>query len=684
MTDSAYERQKKRAASRQRRLSIDSRDIGPIPPVRDRDLRQECERSFKLFCEECFPERFTLAWSDDHLEMLSRTERVIRGSHQLAMAAPRGSGKSAVAITGGEWAQVIGRHPFVMLLGATSDKADELMDDIKTDYSTNPQLLSLWPEIFYPFHKLNGTGRLAKGQLHHGLRTHVVWEPRQVAMPWIPGSKAAGSLLRVRSLMSGDVRGSHFVTHLGETIRPTLAIPDDPQTDGSAHSPKQVNRRSDIITGTVGGLAGPGVRTAMIVPCTVVAADDVAERMTDPERFPELQGIKTKLVYAWGKDEAKWERYRELRARGLREHGHFEEATEFYRKHREAMDEGSRVGWAERYDRATEISALQHAENLRMDKRGTFGPEYQNEPQTDGGEKLEKPDKATLEDRIINLAAGVIPSRCTTLVGHIDVQQRSLWWTVAGFGAEMGGHVAKYGIFPRQKRAYITKHDKNLFSYQQLLRQTKPKASHTEALYNAIGLLVEELFTTVWQMDGGGTMELDRLGIDTGAWSDVVWRYLREGPYADRLVPVKGLPVKPTDVAIPDRPKKDKVQAGHHWLYSKPARRAKRQLYPDTGRWKKIVWDGLLTPMGGDAAITLHKGTAHQHQMIFDHWTAETAQPVTARGQTVNVFSEIPGRDNEFLDNLANAAAVASWRGVRTSEDAVAPKKKSAPMQFAA
>ena len=53
--------------------------------------------------------------------------------------------------------------------------------------------------------------------------------------------------------------------------------------------------------------------------------------------------------------------------------------TEFYRKNKIAMDEGADVAWKERFNH-DELSAIQHAMNLRLQNEAAFFAEYQNEP----------------------------------------------------------------------------------------------------------------------------------------------------------------------------------------------------------------------------------------------------------------------------------------------------------------
>jgi len=59
-----------------------------------------------------------------------------------------------------------------------------------------------------------------------------------------------------------------------------------------------------------------------------------------------------------------------------------EAATQFYRAHQGDMDRGAPIAWPARFDeKAGEISAIQHAMNLRL-RMGPdgFAAECQNEP----------------------------------------------------------------------------------------------------------------------------------------------------------------------------------------------------------------------------------------------------------------------------------------------------------------
>jgi len=63
------------------------------------------------------------------------------------------------------------------------------------------------------------------------------------------------------------------------------------------------------------------------------------------------------MVYSFPENEKLWQKYAELRADSLRAGKRGEDATEFYRANREAMDQGAQVAWPERYH-DDELSAL--------------------------------------------------------------------------------------------------------------------------------------------------------------------------------------------------------------------------------------------------------------------------------------------------------------------------------------
>ena len=198
-------------------------------------------------------------------------------------------------------------------------------------------------------------------------------------LPTMPGSVASGAIIKVAGI-TGRIRGMKYKRADGQTVRPSLVVLDDPQTDESARSLSQCATRESILAGAVLGLAGPGKKISGIMPCTVIRPERHGRQHPDrATSIPEWNGERTKMVYSFPTDEKLWQRYAEMRAESLRSGDAGEEATEFYGANREAMDEGAVIAWPERFNH-DELSAIQHAMNLKLQDEAAFFAEYQNEP----------------------------------------------------------------------------------------------------------------------------------------------------------------------------------------------------------------------------------------------------------------------------------------------------------------
>ena len=105
-----YEKQKEQSGSWSRRLSAAGRDIGSIPPPKDKKRLDACRESFRLFCETYGAEAFPLAWSPDHLKAIERIEAAVLRGELFAFAMPRGSGKTTLCEWSCIWAMLYGHQ----------------------------------------------------------------------------------------------------------------------------------------------------------------------------------------------------------------------------------------------------------------------------------------------------------------------------------------------------------------------------------------------------------------------------------------------------------------------------------------------------------------------------------------------------------------------------------------------
>ena len=108
-----YQRARERAKAHSAAITLAGQDIGALPPPKDIARRGQADRNFRAFCEAYFPQVFNLAWSPDHLRVIKKIERVVWFHETLAVAMPRGSGKTSLCIAAVLWAILTGRHTFV-------------------------------------------------------------------------------------------------------------------------------------------------------------------------------------------------------------------------------------------------------------------------------------------------------------------------------------------------------------------------------------------------------------------------------------------------------------------------------------------------------------------------------------------------------------------------------------------
>jgi hypothetical protein len=373
-----YESLKDRARARNAALSLAGRDIGVLPAVAAPERKARAASDFRFFCESYFPLTFSLPWSPDHHKVIAKIEQAVLRGGLFAVATPRGFGKSSLCECACIWAVLFGHREFICLIGSDEGHAMDMLDAIKMELDSNDLLAADFPEVTHPIRSLDGIANRCSGQLHQGERTHIGWTAREVILPTIAGSKASGAIIKVAGI-TGRIRGMKYKRADGRSVRPSLVVLDDPQTDESARSLSQCAARESILAGAVLGLAGPGTKISGIMPCTVIRPGDVADSILDRDKHPEWNGERTRIVYSFPSNEKLWKEYGQIRAESQRRGDVGEDATEFYRANRDAMDAGSQVAWAERYN-PDEISAIQHAMNLRLRDEAAFFAKYQNEP----------------------------------------------------------------------------------------------------------------------------------------------------------------------------------------------------------------------------------------------------------------------------------------------------------------
>ena len=669
-----YESVRADAARRSSERSLEGRDIGELPAVENQERKESCRNDFKLFCETYFPEVYQLKWSDDPVRAIAKIHKSVLEGGLFALAMSRGSGKSSLTETAAIWAMLYGHREFVVLVGASESAALEMLDSIKTEFEVNEHIAADFPEVSYPIARLEGIANRCAGQLYKGERTRITWTANEIVLPTIAGAASSGVIVRVAGI-TGRIRGMKYKKPDGRTIRPEFVVIDDPQTSESADSVEQTRKRVRVLAGDILGLAGPGKKIAGIMPCTVIRPGDMAEQILDKTKHPEWNGERCKMIYQFPRNDELWERYADLRADELRECGTFERATEFYREHRAEMDEGAVVSWPDRYN-YDEISAIQHAMNLKLTDEAAFWAEYQNEPLP---EDLGTDEQLTV-DGIVNKLNGhaqrTVPVSANHVTMFIDVQKTLLFYVVCAWDDDFTGYVIDYGAWPDQRRRYFTLGEAN-----PTLQAKFPRSGLEGCLYGGLKALTEDYLSREFTRDDGAAMRIEKCLVDAnwGQSTDVVYQFCRESAFANVIIPSHGKYIGASSKPMSEYKKAVGDRVGHNWrMPNIRGKRAVRHVVFDTNYWKSFVASRLLESMGDRGSLSLWGRSSEAHMLFAEHLTAEYRVKTEGRGRRVEEWKMRPeGADNHWWDGLVGCAVAASMTGCVLEGTDVVPKRKT-------
>ena len=661
----SYEDRRNAERDRQAEQSLAGRDIGQLPEVVNPDRKAACERNFQLFCESYFPETYSLAWSPDHLKVIEKIETAVLRGGLFALALPRGSGKTTITESAALWSMLYGHREFVVLIGATESAALELLDSLKTELEVNERLAEDFPEVCYPVAQLEGIANRCAGQLYKGERTRITWTSNEIVLPTVEGSRASGIIVRVAGI-TGRIRGMKFKRSDGRNVRPSLVVIDDPQTSESAGSLEQTRKRVRVLAGDILGLAGPGQKISGIMPCTIIRPGDMADIILNRNTHPDWNGEKTRMVYRFPTNMKLWEEYAEIRAEALRTEGNFQKATEFYLANREAMDAGAEVSWEARFNH-DEVSALQHAMNLKFQDEAAFQSEYQNDPLPDdtADDSLLSVDEICA--KINGLARRRVPLKCDRLTMFVDVQKALLFYVVIAWAEDFTGAVIDYGSWPDQHR-----HEYSLADANPSIQTLFPKAGFEGALYAALSALTDECLGREWEREDGAVLKIERALVDAnwGQSTDVVYQFCRQSSHAGVILPSHGRYVGASSKPMTEYRKQQGDRLGFNWMIPNVAgKRAIRHVIYDTNYWKSFIHARLAVPVGDKGSLTLYGRIPGAHQLFAEHLTAEYRVKTQGRGRTVDEWKLKPqSHDNHFLDCVAGCAVCGSMLGASLPE----------------
>lgn len=676
---SKHDRHRSRVSVAQTAQTRAAQNIGYAPRLpEDPERRAESDASLLAHLELYYQEAFVLEWSEDHLRLIAKLERAITEGELSALAMPRGSGKTTIIIRAAIWAILTGRRSYVAIVAATETKAQKLLRGIKTEILHNKELLADYGRELHCLFSLGNRAAMSGGQHIHDVLTGVEWNVGHLNFGFARGpDPVTGQISDVRTNNSiivtmgitGDIRGEQTTTPDGSIRRPDLVLIDDPQTKQSAGSKSQCEKRHETMMGDVLGMAGPGKTIAGLCACTVVYANDLADRILDRELSPEWQGEKCKMVYQWPIHMNMWDEYKAIYEYELRNELGHDESTKLIIDNFELMHEGSEVGWESRFDRDKELSALHHAFNLRIRDEGAFAAEYQNSP-IEGFDELPFDLNAELISRrtVPNLRRDEVPAECETITCAVDVQKRLLFYVVCAWTVQGRCYIIDYGCYPDQKRDYFIKRDA-----PRSLQDAAGTDEFEASLKTGLRAVTDYLLDKEYEKGDGTTTAIDKLCIDA-RWGDsthIVRRFCRESKHRARIHPSMGVYIgcnskKWQRLSFDRRDKKGihcKLQPPKDMIGGRP------ELLIDTNFWKTFVAERLTINLESERAIVLFDDKPSKHRMFAEHQCDETPEKkVGKNGDVVIEWKQPKGAENDLWDCLVYNCAMASTLGVKTHD----------------
>lgn len=648
----------------QRAARAKGREVSQPPPCADTRLRNACRKSLYKFGMTCFPETFCLKPSPDHKRLADEIQSAIEHGTKRAIAVQRGFGKTSWCTVAVLWAALTGRVDMIMLICGNQDAADVLRDGLVTTLETNDTLYALFPEIVHFFRETRMHGANMKATFQ-GEPINLKRRP-DVIFPMVPfaGSECC---IRVAGIDSKGVRGAHHVRSDGKRARPRVVLLDDPQDDDLARSETEVNKRERKIKKTIHGLAGPGDTLSVLMPCTPIEKNDLAERFLDRNKTPEYQGIKWPALDSFptcfeDTENNLWTAYFEKLAEdfadGLDTHPN---ATALYKKHRKKMSAGAKIRWKARVEGAC-IDALQSLMNRYAEGRQAFMSEFQMSPANDDGDSLYL-DDAEIAGCFNRLKRGQLPDGIEHVTTAIDVQKRLLYWKSIAWTTDGKGFIFDYGTFPKQPRPQFT-HNDAPNTMEKFVR------AHIGRGYSWEECLQECLRRCIRERRDPSIGPVPEVILVDARWNESrtpVLDVCVEDEFSDIAQVGGGVFVGGGDVPISARvmpPGSRRPSKGVEWYFKRAA--DGEVLYWDANYYRSKFQGGLATEAGKPGSITFYGRLPNQ--ILAEHFGAKACSKKEGTKRDIEEWKNKPGRTNDhWLDCAVMCRVGLELLGFRTA-----------------
>ena len=437
-----------------------------IPDVVDLHRRESCLADPEKFLKTYFANRYRRPFNQVHYEMIDAMIKAAKYGERMAIAAPRGVGKSELCKGLYPYLFLANIVNFIFLGAATTKLAHKLYLDFQKKIAFNDLLYEDFPEVCAPVRALEGAPQRAMRQHVDGKLTHIVWSKTDyICLPEVEGSPYGGKKMAYFGLDSA-FRGCNI-----DGDRPDFVPVDDPETRESAKSSGQISDREEILDRDVAGLVEDGERLGLCVLTTIQNSYCLSAMLTDRKQKSAWGGRRYGIVVTWPDKMELWQEYVSLR-HTAQATGDSEgiAATVFYLDNREEMDAGHEMlsdYFVPRYRHIDDFgdegvpdclpvknkqyvqvtfSPLQTAWNKIADTSiDSFKTEYQNDPP-----KEEEAEKIALTvGRVLKQTSGLEqqeqPDNTFRTVIGLDLGKYKSHWVKSAWDRDCVGSITDYG-----------------------------------------------------------------------------------------------------------------------------------------------------------------------------------------------------------------------------------------------
>lgn len=642
--------------------------VGP-PEAHWEEKRIQYETDYVSAHQEIFPRSTGIKpFGQIQIDSIKRTHHTLTHGGRSVIAEPRGFGKTSRTANNALLAVLQGKVRYALILASSIQKAEDILESIKTELIDNEHLANLYPRVAACFQHVGDSYQRAKRQTYMGEKTHIGFTKNMVKMPILPGEPSSGSIIQVRS--KDNVRGLAVKIRYGEesgrVLRPDFAFLDDIQTDEEADSPTSVYKIVQTIKKSV-LFAGSHARPiSAVMCCTPICPGDVSSHFILNE--PSWDFIVSPMIRKMPDNLDLWlNNYARIlldfdrNATGDRLKARLR-ARKYVEDNYEALHIGAEVAWDWAYawqeDPQTEISALQHAMNFKIEEGDDA---FESECQCNVAPRIDEADgvKATL-DEILNKVHSFPRRKCPietkVIVTHIDVNKNVLTYTTVASPKEYRPMLIDKGEWPEQQGATWQKKD----IIYTLRRKYPDIPENHERIYWGLRQLINYVGNLTYIREDNLVMHNNLILVDMGYQIDEVQRAIRDSDYRNITMCYRGQGIRAKDKPFMDRHYEKHAEKHFHCATVPTTDRTLTVLYADVNYFKTQFHKGIKSRPDIGGSISLYTPDRQsEHLLLAKHCLAEIPQEdyYDKEDRRVIFWENPKEEDNEYFDNFVGCLA---------------------------